>query len=449
MDIFQALKSYADQDVVRFHMPGHKGRLHIGADISALDVTELYFSDNLMQPTGIIQKAEEKAAAHFASRHTFLGTGGATACIYAALSIFQGKGVILAEKAAHVSFWRAAEFLRLPVRCIQNRYQNGIALPISWEDISRQSLDNVACVFFTSPNYYGMTVKEDIARYLAEKNIPLIVDAAHGAHFGAHSALPGLPQADLVIHSGHKTLPVLNQGAYFSVYNADLQKSAERAFRIFQSTSPSYPILATLERAVDWLDGEGKAAYDALCRCVLRFRQEINAQLGEVVGWYDDFSRIYVQAFGCADRLEEAMIQSGIVPEFQDGDRVILIATPYNTQRDFDRLAEFLIENYEKIVSVSPPNGRETETIPVQVAMPYVQAMGVPESEKEWVALSRASGRIAACNVGNYPPAVPLIVAGERFTPQAIGRLRANAFGCQAGSVQVICEKVGKSQYER
>lgn len=111
-----------------------------------------------------------------------------------------------------------------------------------------------AAVFITSPTYHGICSNlSEISELCHSRDIPLIVDEAHGAHFGFHSELPNsaLRQgADLTVQSTHKVLCSLTQSSMLHMSGNIVDKEKiSRCLQTLQTTSPSYLLLASLDAA--------------------------------------------------------------------------------------------------------------------------------------------------------------------------------------------------------
>ncbi|MDR0221367.1 MAG: amino acid decarboxylase, partial [Lachnospiraceae bacterium] len=217
------LNALAASDFYPFHMPGHKR--HMPAPWYAYDISEITGFDNLHRPTGILAEAQAKAAALYGAKESYYLINGSTVGILAAVSaVFRDRDIppkILLSRNCHVSAYHAAYLNRLDIAYLDPPIDEGTGLArgISAEAVAAwlDSAPDVGAVFITSPTYEG--VVSDIAGIAAaahRRNIPLIVDEAHGAHFGFHPAFPPSSVragADLVIHGLHKTLPSLTQTA--------------------------------------------------------------------------------------------------------------------------------------------------------------------------------------------------------------------------------------------
>ena len=200
------MEKYSQEGAYPFHMPGHKrnveGVAPFLAQWFARDLTEIPGMDDLHEPEGILKEAQERAAALYGAQQSFFLVNGSTAGVLAAISAAVRKGgTILMQRASHRSAYHAVQLRYLKVRYLYGKSSEtesgsmayGIGRVVTLEEI-RQAVEAdpaVEAVFLTSPSYDGFSA--DLARiadYLHVKDIPLLVDAAHGApwFFGGFSA---------------------------------------------------------------------------------------------------------------------------------------------------------------------------------------------------------------------------------------------------------------------
>ena len=390
--LFDAVKGYKKVKA-RFHMPSHGGR-RIGqsAELYAsapFDVTELSFSDNLSSPNGVIAEAERLAAAAYGAEHTLFFAGGATDAVQTALYALKDKKIVFLGQM-HKSFHSA-------VRLFGLRAEECTSVD------SIPSDAEVVCV--TSPDYYGRTADlSAIAAACKERGAVLVADEAHGAHFAFSSLLPesAVRYADLVIHGGHKTLPVYTGGAMLQVKDA-FYEAARSARAEVISTSPSYLVLASMDFARDYMQKNGEALYAELKGKIER----IKARYPEVkVMPADDFTRIVIKREGGGCALASALEKAGVFAEASDADRVVLIITPFN--------ARYLKKAFSVASRCTGKNAKYPD-------------------------ISDLIGKVCAQDVGVYPPGVPLVKKGEIFTKEKVEILQANLdrlFGTVDGKIK-------------
>ena len=417
------VRDYAAGNPVRLHMPGHKGVPLLGCE--AWDITEIDGADNLYAPGGIIAESEANAGALFGCR-TFYSAEGSSLGIRAMLRVMMqitGDRTVLAQRSVHKAFLYAAALLDLDVRWLQphtaDTYYSGV---VTAQDVET-ALQTVrpAAVYLTSPDYLGNSPDvAAIARVCRRHGVLLLVDNAHGAylHFLPQPLHPMDLGADMCCDSAHKTLPVLTGGAYLHL-SEELQipdEQVKEALALFGSTSPSYLILQSLDRVNVYLETyrERLAAFlpqvDAL-------RQALTRQGFTLRG--SDPLRITIRArdYGCTgDALASALLRSGIVCEMHDPAYLVLMLTPENTPQDLQRTREA----FAAVVRKEPL----PDDAPAYHALP--QAMRVREAmfaPQEMLHTSACVGRVMASAAVNCPPAVPIVLCGERMDSEAVARL--------------------------
>ena len=261
--IYDFVKSYAESNTVRGHMPGHKGNdcyksKAAGSEISAAfpyDITEIKGADALFEADGIIAESERNASELFGTYATFYSAGGSTLCIQAMLAVCAKQGdKIIAARNSHKALHSACILLGLSPVWIYPEFEDGSAVSgkITAESVRRLLGENpdAVCVYITSPDYLGsVSDVKSIAEAAHSFGKPLIVDNAHGAHFAflKENIHPIALGADLCCDSAHKTLPVLTGGAYVHVSSEKYAAKMKEAMALFGSSSPSYLILQSLD----------------------------------------------------------------------------------------------------------------------------------------------------------------------------------------------------------
>ena len=249
--IYDFLKGYAASGTVRCHMPGHKGRLP--ALGSELDITEISGADSLFEASGIIRESERGMSSLYGTADTFYSAGGSTLCIQAMLAAMKQEGrTVVAARNVHRAFLNAAALLGLDVKWVMPDYTDGILSgTLSPGDIERALADTSnACVYLTSPDYTGrMADIRAVSAICRRYGAPLLADNAHGAHlrFMPTDCHPITLGADMCCDSAHKTLPALTGAAMLHTSSERYAGVLRQCMSLFASTSPSYPIMASLD----------------------------------------------------------------------------------------------------------------------------------------------------------------------------------------------------------
>ena len=226
--LYDKLKAYSESDFYAFHMPGHKrNKALLGIELPYdLDITEIDGFDDLHHADGILKEEQERAARVFGAEESHFLVNGSTAGILSAVMGCTHRGdKILVARHCHKSIYHAIYMNGLVPRYVYPEFDISMHMngEISKEDVAKAlaAEPDIKAVVIVSPNYDGVVSDvKGIAEVAHSYRIPLIVDEAHGPHFGFHPAFPGRANdlgADVVINSLHKTLPSLTQTAILHI----------------------------------------------------------------------------------------------------------------------------------------------------------------------------------------------------------------------------------------
>lgn len=428
--LYEALMQHKGAEKTSLHMPGHKGRsdcLAPLAGVLGLDVTELPATGSLFDAEGPTLLAEQEAARAFQSSGTFFSAGGCTLCIQAMLRLAAPSGgKILAGRIVHRSAVNAMALLGLTPIWVWPRQDAGPGLAgrISAQDVAAelQAHPDARAVYLTTPDYYGvMSDLRAICAEAAKYRVPVLVDNAHGAHlFFLNPAFHPLTQgAAMCADSAHKTLPVLTGGAFLQIGDARYLPHARAAMALFGSTSPSYPILLSLDMCRAWLEEEGATAYAetaAQAQTLNNLAQERGFLSPE--GPCDPLHLVWNTAHGGIRGKTAAahLRRAGLEAEYADDAFLILLLSPFNTPEDFTRLRRAL----ETMPQGTPIAPSCLLPAPPPVALAPREAL-LAASER--LSVRQAAGRIAAQAACPCPPAIPAVMPGERVTAECAARL--------------------------
>ena len=421
------VRAYAESGTLRLHMPGHKGVNKLGME--SMDITEIRGADSLYEADGIIARSEANASRVFGCR-TLYSTEGSSQCIRAMLylvrlwAIQKGRRpIIAAGRNAHKTFLTAAGLLDLDVRWLYPEKNSGyLSCDISAQELEAY-LENApempAAVYLTSPDYLGKVADiREISEVCHRFGVLLAVDNAHGAYFKflRPSRHPMDLGADVCCDSAHKTLPVLTGGAYLHLsdkMDEAVGEQAKNALMLFGSTSPSYLILQSLDRANPQLaDYPGKL--DALIPKI----NALKAQLREAgYGLYGgEPLKLTVEAKSLGytgEELADLLREAGIEPEFADPDYLVLM---FSTETSGETV-EILERAFLAIPHKAPIRAAAPALAKAEWAMSIREAMMAPA---EILPVGECLGRILAVPTVGCPPAVPILVCGERIDGHAM-----------------------------
>ena len=420
------VRKYADQDMLRFHMPGHKGSGFLG--LERLDITEISGADSLYEAGGIIRESEENASALFGCP-SFYSTEGSSLCIRATLYLAllhakqAGKAPrIAAARNVHKTFISAAALLDLDVKWIYPEMgASYLSCRIEADALDRLlSAESIAAVYVTSPDYLGNTADvEALARVCHQHGALLLVDNAHGAYlrFLPESRHPIDLGADMCCDSAHKTLPVLTGGAYLHIAPSAPElfvQQAKQALALFGSTSPSYLILQSLDACNRVLSESYRAELAAFTLETGRLKQEL-ARHGYILCGDEEMKlTISAKPFGYTGmELSDFLLSQGIVSEFADPDYIVFMFAPENGAESLHQLKSALM--------ALPRRNAIAETAPAfRNAEQLLSIREAALSPSEIIPACESEGRILAAATVGCPPAVPIVVCGERIDRHAI-----------------------------
>jgi len=423
------VSSYSDSKPLRMHMPGHKGRSILG--IERLDITEIPGADVLYHSDGIIEQSEKNASALFGTAKTLYSTEGSSLSIRAMLYLtalyaraIGRRPVIAAGRNAHKVFITAAALMDIDVRWIFPESGSGIVSchigPERLEEYLAFSDVLPAAVYITSPDYLGNIADiTALSKVCRNHGVLLLVDNAHGAYlrFLPVSRHPVDCGADMCCDSAHKTLPVLTGGAYLHISHsapALLCENAEQAMSLFASTSPSYIILQSLDRANAYLSDAFPELLEKAAADWDNVRTGLIKAGFELCGSEPLKLTVLPKSWGYTGTELGALLEKhGIYCEFYDPDALVMMLP-----------VEYEPEVPGRILSTLlgiPRREMIQETAPM---LSYAERVFSPHElllcESELIPVSESEGRIMAAPAVSCPPAIPPVSLGERISHEAI-----------------------------
>ena len=412
--IVDFVRKYAKENKARFHMPGHKGAPFLGFE--GLDITEIQGADDLYYPDGIILESEKNAASLFGTSRTVYTAGGSTQSIQAMLfAAYQradkNKPFVLAGRNAHKAFIYAAAKLGFDVEWLYPETDNGgicsclITAEKLEEKLISLSLKPFA-VYITSPDYLGgMADIKSISAVCRKYNVPLLVDNAHGAYLAfckEKNLHPIALGADMCCDSAHKTLPVLTGGSYLHCAQSNLYGFADTvkaATAVFGSTSPSYLILQSLDLCNKYINEKIREDIAECTKKVNEIRAVMkNKGIADVSSEPLKITAVYPDA--------EHFRAYGIEPEYADGEYIVFMLSPFNSDEDFEKL----IAAFSAVASIRPTRSNDRGFVKSQARISVREAVF---AQSETVDVETAVGRICAAPTVSCPPAIPIAVSGE------------------------------------
>ena len=470
--LYKKLESYGQSDYYPFHMPGHKRNRASSADdfLFERDITEISGFDNLHHAEGILKEAQEYAAQIYGTKKCFFSVNGSTAALLAAVSASVNKGgKILVARNCHKAVYHALYLRELqPVYIYPHEDQRlGINGGISPERVERYLEENtdVQAFLLTSPTYDGVVSDiKTIAEVVHRHKIPLIVDEAHGAHLHFSKYFPVSAVelgADIVIQSFHKTLPSMTQTAVLHICSdmADVEK-IKRFMGIYQTSSPSYILMAGIDQCMEMLDHHCEEVFDPYVERLKRCREELgkceHIRLAETKHY--DKSKLVLSVAGLTKGLadtygaeatgiqlqEDLLNQYHLQMEMAAGTYVIAMTSVGDTDEGMKRLIKAIYELDKKYKPLQGAyNTVDSDIVPEEIKKSQkkeknydIEPGHLPQAEVIYspaqvismkdagadgfqvVPLTQSEGYISAEYAYLYPPGIPMLVPGERITAQ-------------------------------
>lgn len=438
--LYDKLISYSNKDYYPMHMPGHKRNADIMSMVNPymLDITEIEDFDNLHQSEGILEELSARISSLYGSGRAFPLVNGSTTGILAAISAAAGRAdKVLVARNAHKSVYNAIMLLGLdPVYYYpQLNDDPSIFCGILCAEIEELLIKNpdIKAVIITSPTYEGIVsdiraISELTHRY----NALLIVDEAHGAHLGFMAELPASAVslgADLIIQSLHKTLPAFTQTAVLHSNRAELNTKISRYLACYESSSPSYLLMAGIDRCISLLEDKSEELFKAYYKRLTGF-YESAAGLKKIrlldksfigrKGVYDlDPSKLTICVRNTdinGKQLQDILRNTyHIETEMAAMDYLLAMTSICDTDEGFRRLFEALVETDSSCGMLEADN--ITELLPGTIIKPerFLLPCEAAECKTEYVNIDEAIGRIAAAPISIFPPGCPLIIPGEKL----------------------------------
>jgi len=450
LPIVDALLKYKEEENSYFAMPGHKmgkayedtkeGKILLDNFIK-FDITEVEGLDNLHNPTSIIKEGQEQLANYYGCKKSyFLVNGSTSGNMIMIFATFKEGDKIIVERNCHRSVFNSIILRKLKPIYVMNEVSEKYDAPFS---INKKHLfklikenQDARGILLTYPNYYGIcTELEEIVKEAKKYNMKVLIDCAHGAHFGVIDELPDNPLklgCDMVVQSAHKTLPSLTQTSFLHVNCDELLDEVNFYTSMFLTTSPSYLFLASMDYSRYYLQKYGSKDYSILINLCEEYRRKIN-----LIGFYhiiDEHdiiknssstrNKVYIdktryiinvpKGFSghlLLDYLKANKIQC----EMSDSRNVVLIFATSNTRDDFDKLYRILKEcNKDTLI--------DKYVKPMQFEIPLIDKLPweTLNMKKVECSIKDSINKVCGQAIVPYPPGVPLIMPGEIITKDII-----------------------------
>ncbi|XP_047964460.1 arginine decarboxylase-like isoform X2 [Salvia hispanica] len=408
--LVSALKASAEENAASFHFPGHNrgqaapsslARL-IGARPFLHDLPELPELDNLFAPEGPILEAQKQAAELFGASETWFLVGGSTCGVQAAImATCSPRDVLILPRNSHISAISAMVLSGVVPKYIVPEYDpewdiaGGITPSQVEKAIKELETEGLkpAAVFVVSPSYHGVCSDIGAISELCHRNdIPVIVDEAHGAHFGFHDHLPAsaLAQAaDIVVQSTHKVLCSLTQSSMLHLSSNLIDRERIcRCLQMLQSSSPSYLLLASLDAATAQLSDRKGTIFNEAMELALETRDF--GVISELVG-----TQSIALAFNLGTKREHA---SRLLSGLKYLSETLSHANRLSAETEANATALAPFDDFNVVL-----NPRDAFF-----------------ARKRKVSFEDSLGKICGELICPYPPGIPVVIPGEVVTETAL-----------------------------
>ncbi|MBN2794863.1 MAG: aminotransferase class V-fold PLP-dependent enzyme [Clostridia bacterium] len=435
MYLIETLKSIKEENLISFHVPGHKyhplflKELEAFDHILQMDITEIPGSDDLFHPETCLLKAQEEASNLYRVKQSFFLVNGTTSGIYAMIMTVTKPGdKILVSRDCHRAVYDGILLGQLNVAYIEPEIHNRLNIPLglTLESIKVAVDENpeAKALVLTYPNYYGVGCDlKSIASYLKSKNILFLIDAAHGAHLMLSDDLiePAEKYGDIVVHSAHKSLPVMTQASLLHVCSDQIDiNKLKFMLKLHHTSSPSYVLMASLDIGIHLTKVHGREKMKNLLESIYQFKEKHKYFLSQEdlpENFYLDATKLVLKGVDSnldPRNVEEKLRKNNVQLEFSNEETAVFVTSFMNEKADFDYLTKMMeMLNFKCYSGI----GNLANRMKLQPKMSISDAL---YHESEIVFLKDSIGKISKSYVIPYPPGIPSIVPGEMINDNII-----------------------------
>lgn len=438
--LFTALENHYKKRPISLHVPGHKNGLLLKDDqffqgILHIDATELTGLDDLHAPEGVIEEAESLLANAFhASKSFFLVNGTTVGNLAMMMATLEEGDTVFIQRNCHKSILNALELTKARPVLLGPEYDpewkvsGGVALETIKE--AYECYPECRAIVLTYPNYYGMTYDlKGIIDFAHRYKIPVLVDEAHGAHFIGIEGFPSSAVAlgaDVVVQSAHKTLPAMTMGSFLHVNSqyVSMEKIAHY-LRVLQSSSPSYPIMASLDLARKYIATYTSSDAQYTKERLASFKKDLQTlefiKVLEYPNQDGDPLKLTVQS-NCSYtgyELQQLFEEKGIYAEMAEPNNILFVLPLLKKDAEFPfgdiitRLKGLRIQAAKKRERTRYFNKKRISTL-----------YRVQSHKKALFPIEDSAGSICAEAIIPYPPGIPLLLPGEKITAEDVEGLQ-------------------------
>lgn len=458
--IYEAIKAYKSDRIVRFDVPGHKGGRgnkeltdFLGENCLKVDVNSMKPLDNLSHPVSVIKDAENLAAEAFGAEHSFFIVNGTSAAVQAMImSVCKAGDKIIMPRNCHKSAINALIICgAIPVYINPGVDKNlGISLGMSVEDIKDAILKNkdAKAIFVNNPTYYGICSNlKEIVELAHSHNMLVLVDEAHGTHFYFGDNMPVSAMkagADMAAVSMHKTGGSLTQSSLLLCGKNVNHDYVRQIIGLTQTTSASYLLLVSLDLARKNLSLNGKEIFNKISELAEYARKEINNLGGYYAFSHELVNNVNIYNFDTT-KLSINTREIGLAGievydilrddydiqvEFGDLGNILAVVSAGDRAMEIERLISALYE-IKRLYAKEPANMFDHNYIQPEVVYTPRKAF---YANKKMMSLKDSKGKVSGEFVMAYPPGIPVLAPGEKITAEIIDYI---SYAKEKGSVMM------------
>lgn len=443
--LFDVLRNHVQLKPTSLHVPGHKSGevfiekgLPVFKDILSIDVTELNGLDDLHHPGEAIREAEVLLSNHYGTAKSFFLVNGSTVGNLAMiLSVCSANDTVIVSRNCHKSVMNGLKLAGAKPVFIAPKVDEElkVATYVS-EEIVLEAIKNhpyAKALILTNPNYYGQTYNlTNIIQFAHERGIPVLVDEAHGAHFGIGDPFPSSAiksGADIVVQSAHKTLPAMTMGSYLHFQsNLVPLEQVKMYLSTLQSSSPSYPIMASLDLARAYIATFQKEKVAEFLKVIKEWKEEMSEipQIKIVTSKdpnvIQDPLKVTIQSSTSLSgyELQALLEEEGIYTELADPLNVLCVL-PLEAKNL--HIISNKIKNALSSFTVNLSCENTLRYNPLKSDFPY-SYWELKSKRTKLVTIEEAINQLSAETIIPYPPGIPLLLHGEKITAEHINQLR-------------------------
>lgn len=418
------LDLYLKENYYPFHMPGSKRTNMLRNDLPyGRDLTEIDGFDNLNDPKDIFVSMENRLSKIYDVNKTIISTNGSTSGLLSVIrALTYDNQNILIERSSHKAVYNACELNKLDVSYI-DIITNEISaiVDINYDDFEKKiSSKNFSCVVITSPSYEGYILDLDKIYKLCNKHsTKLVVDMAHGSHFPLTDCYN--ISFDVAITSFHKNLSALTPAAAVLVNDLDIYDEVKRNMAIFQTSSPSYVILQSIDEMIEKFSTFNKL-YENLMNNLLYLYSQDFKNLQVVDCDSKDSTKILVSTNNTnisGRELARKLKEEKIEIEMTYPNYVLLISTIFDRKDGFDKLIKALYKIDKSITKLS-----NKSNFTFKIPRKSMEIYECIHSNKKIYKLYDSIGKICGDFIYAYPPGIPMLVPGELIDEDIIKNIK-------------------------